>query len=277
MLKNNVIGLICLIFFLGSCKTSEKIVIGSVTNIPDVRLRKLLKDNQIKYDQLYLKKVGFTLDDGDQKRSFKGNFVIKKDSVIIVSIYALMGIELIRAQLTKDKVIIIDKHNKIVYNTNYSYFEDKFGVNITYGIFQSIISNQLFIYPDDGDFYDGLKKYKHETNKDSYSFKSIKDKRVTRISKRENTDLVFHEINIYPQIFKIFNVFLKDFGTGQTLKINYFNFKNYNKVLFPEDISINASQGNKIIDLSLKINYLDIDNGGSLHFKIPSSYQVKEI
>ncbi len=276
-MKNSIIWLILVLFLFNACKTSEKVVIGKVSNIPDVKLRKLLKDNEINYNQLYLKKVGFTLDDGDQKRSFKGSFVIKKDSVIIVSIYALMGIELIRAQLTKDSVIIVDKHNKFVYNTDYSYFENKFGVDITFDIIQSIISNQLFIYPDEGDFYDGLKKYKHDITKDFYAFKSIKGKRVNRIAKRDNSNIIYHEIDIYPELFKIFNVFLKDFGTGQSLKVKYDNFKNFNNILFPEDIVISATQGVKEINLSLKINYLDINDGGSLHFKIPTSYQNKDI
>ncbi len=277
MLKNSLLCLICLIFIFSSCKTSEKVVIGKVSNIPDVKLRKSLKDNELVYDQLYLKKVNFTLDDGEQKRSFKGSFVIKKDSVIIVSIYALMGIELIRAQLTSDSVLIVDKHNKIVYNTDYSYFEKKFGVDITYDIFESIISNQLFLYPDEGEYYEGLKKYKHNTTSEFYSFKSVKDKRISRIVKRDNTNLIFHEIDIYPEIFKIFNVFIKDFSTGQSLKVNYSNFKNFDKILFPEVIDISATQGIKTIKLTLEINYLDIDDGGSLHFKIPSSYQNKEI
>ncbi len=276
-LKSSFIWFLLVLLSVGGCKSVEKVVFGKVTNIPDVKLRKSLKDNELVYDQLYLKKVGFTLDDGNQNRSFKGSFVIKKDSVIVVSIYALMGIELIRAQLSKDSVIIVDKHNKFVYHTDYGYFDRRFGVNITFDIIQSILSNQLFLYPDEGNFYDGLKKYKHDTTEDYYAFKSLKGNRVNRIAKRDNSDAIYHEIDIYPELFKIFNVFLKDFGTGQSLKVSYDRFKKFDNILFPEDISISATQGIKEFKLNLKINYLDLDNGGSLHFKIPTSYQNKEI
>ncbi len=220
---------VCVAFFFLlfiSCKSTEKVVFGNVTSLSDVKLRKLLKDNELNFDKLYLKKVSFSINDGNENRSFKGSFVIKKDSVIIVSIYALMGIELVRAQLSHDQVIIIDKHSKQVFKTHYNYFSKKFGVDISFDILQSIISNSLFLYPSEEDFYDGLKKYKNHNEQDFYSFKSIRDKRINRIVKRENTSLVIHEIDIYPEIFKIFNVFIKDFGSGQSLKINYKILKN---------------------------------------------------
>ena len=269
------VGFIFFIFF--SCKSAENVVIGKVTSISDVKLRKQLKDHEINYDKLYIKKANFTFSDGNQKRSFKGSFVIKKDSVIIVSIYAPMGIEVVRTQLTNDSVLIVDKHNKQVFKTDYSYFSKGFGVDIGYDILQALISNQLFLYPSEVDFYDGLKKYKNHSESDSYSFKSIRDKRINRIVKRENTDLVIHEIKIHPDIYKIFDVFIKDFGSGQTLTVKYDDFKQFDKILFPESYEIEASQGIKKFQISLKINYLEINDGGSLHFKIPSSYQIKEI
>ena len=212
-----------------------------------------------------------------QKRSFKGSFVVQKDSQIVVSIYALMGIELVRAKLTKDEVIIIDKHNKKVFKTDYLYFKRNFGIELSFNVIQSLITNSLFLYPDEEDYYDGLKKYKHHIDTDYYSFKSIKDKRVNRLSKRSRNDLIIHEINIYPESFKIFNVFIKDWGTNQKLVITYDNFKDFSSIFFPEDISISASQGTSTVDVSLKVNYIEIDKGGSLHFKIPSSYEFKEL
>ncbi|MCW3785175.1 DUF4292 domain-containing protein [Plebeiibacterium sediminum] len=277
MLKNKWGWLVLIFLIIISCKTTEKVVIGNVTSISDVKLRKQLKDHEINYDQLYIKKANFTFNDGSQKRSFKGSFVIKKDSVIIVSIYAPMGIEVVRTQLTNDSVIIVDKHNKQVFKTDYSYFSKDFGVDISFDILQALISNQLFLYPSELDFYDGLKKYKNHVEQDFYSFKSIRDKRVNRIVKRDNANLVIHEISIHPDIYKIFNVFIKDFGSGQTLTVKYDDFKQFDKILFPETYEIEASQGIKKFQISLKINYLEINDGGSLHFKIPSSYQVKEI
>lgn len=170
MLLNRVICVVgCIILFV-SCKTTERITLGKVSNISDARLRNQLDANQVVYDKLYLKKVQFNYNDGRSKKSFKGSFVIEKDSQIIVSIYALMGIELVRAKFTKNEVVILDKHNKVAMFTNYNFFSTKYGLDLDFFALQSILSNSLFLYPSDGDYMDGLKKYKHHVEDDFYSF-----------------------------------------------------------------------------------------------------------
>ncbi len=276
MLRNSIGGVI-LLFLLFSCKSLETIKIGEVSKITDAKLRIKLHENEVEFNKLYLKKVQFTFNDGKVKKSFKGSFVIQKDSQIIVSIYALMGIELIRARLTKDSVIILDKHNKIALKTNYGYFENKYGINLDYNSIEAILSNSLFLYPSERDYYEGLKKYKHHIRDNHYSFNSLKDKKLGRLNKRSKNNIIVNEINIYPEVFRIFKVYIKDFAANQSININYNNFKKFDSFTFPSDINFSAIKGNLNLKVSLKINYLVVDDGGSLHFKIPSSYDVKEL
>ncbi|WP_044212013.1 DUF4292 domain-containing protein [Saccharicrinis fermentans] len=250
---------------------------GKVSNISDARLRNQLDANQVVYDKLYLKKVQFNYNDGRSKKSFKGSFVIEKDSQIIVSIYALMGIELVRAKFTKNEVVILDKHNKVAMFTNYNFFSTKYGLDLDFFALQSILSNSLFLYPSDGDYMDGLKKYKHHVEDDFYSFKSLKDKRLGRLSRRSNNNIILHEIDIYPDLYRIFNVYIKDFSTNQSVFIKYKDFKSFDDILFPERLEIKAAHGSQVFDVDLKINFLEINDGGSLHFKIPSSYTSKAL
>lgn len=277
MWKSRGIWLIIGVLLLSACKTTNTLDIGNVSNLSDVKLRNNLKDHELVYDKLYLKKASFSFDDGTQNKTFKGSIVIKKDSMIVISIVAMMGIELVRVKLTPDEVVIVDKYNKKVFLTSYNYFEEKYGINLDYRVLQSILSNSLFIYPSENDFYDDLKKYKHDIDTKSYSFKSIKDKRLNRINKRNSNDLILHEFSIYPDVYKIFNVFIKDFASNQTLIVDYDNFIEFNDVLFPEYINLKGTKANKVLKISLKVNYLDINNGGSLHFKIPDSYKVSNM
>jgi hypothetical protein len=277
MLKNNLLVTLCIIFCFVSCKSPKSLTFGDVTNITDIKLRKNLSDNELNFDKLYLKKVGFSVDTGNEKKSFKGSFVIQNDSLIIASIYALMGIELVRAKFTKDSVIVIDKHNKKVFHTNYEYFTYKFGIELDFSILQSILSNSLFIYPTENEPYSGLRKYKHYVNDNSYSFKSIKDKKFNRKAKKNKNNLIIHEVQILPEVFRISNVYLKDFGTNQTLNIDYQNFSQFDSILFPKVITLEGNRGINNIKITLKINYIEVNDGGSLHFKIPSTYKVSKI
>ncbi len=277
MWRSSVLYFFVVIILFSSCRVIKTADYGKVSNIPDVKLRKELKDNELYFEKLYLKKANFTFDNGIQSKSFKGSIVVLKDSMIILSIYALMGIELVRAKFTPSEVIILDKHNKKVFSTNYAYFSDKYGVDIDFRILQSILSNSLFLYPSETDYYDGLKKYKHDVNADSYIFKSFKDKRLNRINRRNSSDLVLHEFKIYPEIFRIFNIYVKDFGSDQTLEVDYKNFTKFDKILFPEYLEIKGRNAVNQLKISLKINYLELNDGGSLHFEIPSSYSISEI
>lgn len=272
ILKNSIIILIILLTY--SCKSSEVVTSGKVTNISDIKLRNLLLDNEVSYDKIYSKKASITFSNGNDKTSFKGSYVIKKDSVIIVSVIALMGIEVVRAQFTPDSVIILDKHNKKAIITDYDFFYSKFDIDIDYIMLQQILTQCSFIYPSDDDIISGLKKYKHDIFNDMYTFSTIKHRRLNRLNKKDKNDLFTHQIDIYPDLFKIKQHFIKDFGNNQTVTIQYDNLKKYSGVIFPEKININASKGSKVFNLSINTNYLDINNGGSLHFKIPSSYEV---
>lgn len=276
MLRNNIGYLILVMaIFLASCKTTETLTRGSVSNITDARLRNQLVENEIEYNKLYLKKVQFNYSDGSQKKSFKGSFVIEKDSQIIVSIFPLMGIELVRVRLTPSEVIIIDKHNKEVTSTNYEYFNKKFGIGLNYYAVQAILTNSVFLYPVELDNLEGLKKYKHYVEKDYYSFKSVKDTRFDRLVGKGKDDLIQHEMSIYPDAYRIFEVNIKDLLKNQSIQIDYADFRNFENIWFPEQITFVAIREDSKFEVELKINYLEINDGGSLYFKIPSGYKTK--
>ncbi|SMO58620.1 protein of unknown function [Saccharicrinis carchari] len=277
MWRNNIGLLFLITIALFSCKSSEMLTGGAATSITDARLRNQLILNELAYNKLYLKKIQFTLNEGDNKKSFRGSFVVQRDSQIVVSIFALMGIELVRARLTPTEVIILDKHSKVATKSNYAYFNKKFGVELDFYTIQAIISNSIFVYPSVEDKYDELKKYKHYIDKNSYVFKSLKENRLDRLMGRGKQDFILHEMYIYPDLFRIFNVYINDFSKQQSIDIRYSKFKNFGTTQFPEQIKFTAIQSDKKFMVDLNINYLEINDGGSLHFKIPSAYKIKSL
>ncbi len=276
MLKNKACFLfVVIVVFFASCKTPEILTKGTVSNISDARLRNQLIQNELDYKKLYLKKVQFSFSDGSQKKSFKGSFVIQKDTQIVVSIFPVMGIELIRVRLTPNEVVIIDKHNKVVTTTNYDYFNQKYDLSLNFYALQAILTNAVFLYPVEVDNYEGLKKYKHYVEKDYYSFKALKDNRFERFVGKGRGGVIQHEICIFPDVYRIFKINIKDLVKNQSINIDYSDFKSFGNALFPEHIIFVATQEENTFELDLKINYLELNDGGSLYFKIPSAYESK--
>lgn len=266
---------VTIIYLLVSCKTTETFTKGAVSNISDARLRNKLIENELEFSKLYLKKVQFNFSDGSQKKSFKGSFVIEKDSQIVVSIFPLMGIELVRVRLTPNEVVIIDKHNKLVTTTSYDYFNRKYGLSLNYYAIQAILTNAVFLYPVELNNYEGLKKYKHYIEKDYYSFKALKDNRFDRFVGRGKEGVIQHEMYIYPDVYRIFKVNITDLVKNQSINIDYSDFRMFGSVLFPEQINFIVDQQENKFEVGLEINYLEINDGGSLYFKIPSAYKTK--
>ena len=64
-----------------------------------------------------------------------------------------MGIELIKAKLSKNELIILDKKNvidkkeKVALRTDYTFFSKKYGVYLDFQAIQAILTNALFLYP----------------------------------------------------------------------------------------------------------------------------------
>ncbi len=272
LLKSSLFLLILLVGY--SCKSSEVLTSGNVTNISDIKLRNQLLQQALNYNKLYSKKASITFNDGNKKTSFKGSYVIQKDSIIIVSVIALMGIEVVRAQFTPDSVIILDKHNKKAILTNYSFFYDKFDMDIDFFMLQQILTNGPFVYPADDDLISDLKKYKHDIKDDYYTFSTVKHRRYNRLNKRQKNDVVTHQMAIYPDLFRIKDHYIKDFGNNRTVEIQYNSLKKFSSTIFPQFIKVDASQGSKQFNLDIETNYIEINDGGSLHFKVPSSYEI---
>src|ERR1044071_815229 len=70
-------------------------------------------------------KIDVDYEDADGKRyNVTGHLRMYKDSVIWISITAILGIEGLRAYITKDSVKVIDKQNKVYTARSVSYLQD---------------------------------------------------------------------------------------------------------------------------------------------------------
>ena len=99
--------------FASSCKTVKRAV--SFGERQDLSLSELVdsvKDRSVVFDELYLKRVFVDIKTDERSLAGRANILIKKDSVIIISVIPIMGIELYRIKLDKEGVYILDRLNK---------------------------------------------------------------------------------------------------------------------------------------------------------------------
>ncbi len=274
-MKYLIIAFLSLILFCTSCKSGKEFYKndGELKNISDNRLIKEIESNYSDCSTLFLKKFKAEFDLNGKSESFRGNLYLVKDSFIIVSV--LKGIEAFRIKLSKDKVEILDRIKR-EYNTgDYNILWKKFMLDMDFNTVQSIILNELYSYPIDVISNSSLKKYKHGIGDQVYTFKSIKDGRYARISRRDQfDDLMMHEFSILPEVFKISRSYIKDFGSNSSVNILYTNFSQTSKGLFANEVLIEGKRGFDTFTLNLVFSDIEFDGVGSIGFKVSSKYKT---
>ncbi len=259
-----------------SCKSVSVLSKKNKENLPYISNNELsdkLKENTLDFNKIYIKKASVDFVSGKDKRKFKVSFVILKDSVFIGSVFAPMGVEVIRFKLSENSVVILDKMHKKALFTDYSYISNKLGLPVNFLIIQAIVTNNLFFYPSGICDYSGVFDYKNYVDNLNYVLSSLSKRRYERISKSNNSKIVYQSISIIPDNWRISNVFIDDLISSRKININYSVFNSFSERLFPTKFKIKSKVESKDIVMGMKVNNVYFDKGGSLFFKIPKSYK----
>ena len=268
-----LLSILLIIITIFSCKSGNILIRKErkkeeLKNISDAKLVRYTEDNNLVYNTMFFKKFQADITINDKNKSFKGNLFIKKDSVIILSITPLMGIELFRIKFVQDSIFIIDRTKKNIDIVDYKYIWNKFFVDIDFNTIQNILLNQFYCYPASGIDEHCIKKFKHYLRNDLYVLQSIKSNKFSRYSRRNNfKELIYHEFDIAPDIFRISKSYIKDFESNMSLTINYKKFVVLNEFVFPSVISLDGSRDGNIFKINIKFNGIDIDGVSKLSFK----------
>ena len=268
-------------FFLLSCKSGNILIRKErkkeeLKNISDARLIKSTEENNIEFSTLFFKKFQADIIINGQHKAFKGNLFINNDSVIILSIIPLMGIELFRVKFVPDSIFILDRTKKNIDIVDYNYLWDKFFVDIDFNTIRNILLNQFYCYPS-SDLEDNcIKRYKHYLRNGLYTLQSIKKGRYTRYSRNNDfKEFIYHEFDIAPDIFRITKSYIKDFENNMALKLVYEEFVELDKYVFPSIISINGNRDGNVFSISIRFNGIEIDGVSKLSFKYNAEkYQI---
>ncbi len=273
-----------LIFLFFSCKSGSILVKkerrkGEIRNVSDAKLIKNTENNNIQFNTLLFKKFQAEININDNKKSFKANLYVIKDSVIIVSVLPVMGIEIFRIKFVKDSIFILDRAKKKIDIVSYNYLWNKFFVDIDFTSIQNILLNQFYCYPASSIEHNCIKKFKHYIRKNQYVLQSIKNGKYSRISKRNNYNkIIYHEFEIAPDIFKITKSYIRDFESNMALTLDYKEFVLLEDYIFPSVFSINSSKDGSIFSINIKFKDIELDEISKMSFKYNSDkYKIEHI
>ena len=214
------IYIIFVVLLFASCKTTKPLTISEKKANPVATLIAKVQQTQPQFNTANVNKMTLALEMGERKVNVSATCKIKKDSAIYVSIQPFMGIELFKAELTKDSLHVFDKMNNRYYALDYAYFSKRFGVNVDFNSLQALLFGQFFCIGSDTIVADNCTLT--EQNRIEYQHGNMLQS--TEIA-ADNT---------------IKQVSLKAKNSTYQLQTNYENYTKQDSVSFPQKITFLA-------------------------------------
>ena len=230
-----------------SCKTK---------NIQKTAIGGELYQNELEYNTFNVPKATFTLAQKQNSVNVNGSIRICKDSIIVLS-FQFLGMEVARAGITRQSLALVDRVNKRYFEADFDSLRVQTGLNINYNIFQSILTNSLFIYDKPG-----------QVPLSAFEEARIGDVLLLFV----DSGGVSHEFNVDEKKRVLSGRLLAD-GGSYFIGWNCQNFMPLeNGYLFPHLVKTIVPDGNGQNRMNIAYNKIELNKKLNFQFSIPASY-----
>lgn len=247
------ISIFLIAFALVSCKTVKTIskpTQKGVSPVAEVIAQVMKTEPQFKTANV--SKMAMAMEMGERKVNVSATCKIKKDSVLYLSIQPFLGIEMFRAEFTTDSLRVFDKMNRRYYVADYSYFRNRFGVDVDFHSLQSLLTAQFFCVGNKTIKADSCKLKPLTNGLNSIEFATKNMTQSTEISAQNLIQLVL----------------IKAIAKDYQMQTTYSDYSLQNGVNFPQTIALKI--GNQTTQASCDFSILRVEFNTDLKF-IPTS------
>ena len=272
------------IFFLFFAVLSLFSFAGAENELQDLYENKLMRNiaiNELYYCSIYAKRVDVILKNGKISNNLKVSFKIERDSFMQFSVNGPMGIELARVLLTPDSIKFVNIYQKKYFISDYTYFYDKYDIQLSYDCIQSILTNVFFNFEKCGDGNDRVRKFRLDRTDEGYELFTLEERAINRKIKKlykkksKNKDfmLVLQKTMVDPRIFRPKSMSIEDVEEKVGLEVDYLDFKEFYGRIFPGRIvlKIYSEQNNSSVEL--RFQKIEFDVPVESNLRISSKYK----
>ncbi len=257
---NSILLIGCLLFSIG-CRPKKVIVTTPPVTSQETATVKvdekpknlqLLKSKDLLFSTLSLKGKA-NLNVGGDENNVTMNIRIQKDKKIWVSVTGIAGIEGMRAVITPDSLLLLNRLEKTFTKKPFSYIYGFTNKQINFNLLQAIISGNTI-----SDFM---------TEKSAL----VQENGVWVLS-GTNGDLTFR--NVFNTLLKVDETTLNDPKSAQALKVNYGEYTTINNSLFPSTLKISSMSGAKSIKIDIEFVKIESNVPVEFPFSVPKNFKV---
>jgi len=243
-------------------------------NFGSKKLYKLVSKNYLDYNTLSIRS-GIKVEFNNKKYSLKGNFRIKKDSIIWLNLNHSSGISVLRAVLTPDSIKYLDKINKKYYAGTYEMTAKALKINLSFKSLQSLLTNELISISDNRKPIRVFSDYKSYIDSNMYILQNVNNRKIKKFYKKNKFNfLLLEKIHIRPCVFKIEKFEVEDLKTKKKLTIDYSDFTKIDSTLFPKKINFKVIEDSSITSINMKYSKIKVNPRNKYKFKVPKKYEI---
>ena len=263
-----ILFIILAIATLASCRSTRKIqtAIAKKDTVDTVVVTKIdtalliknalqaLDNNRIEF-KTFSAKIDVDYRGGDDKHyDVNATLRMYKDSLIWVSVNAVLGIEAMRMLINKDSVFLLDKLNKTYLTRSIDYLQEISGLPLTLPALQNLlVGNPVFV--------DSIVSYSNDNN--SIALLSIGKSFKNLLSINGNNNVLVNS--------KLDDL---DITRSRTANLSYDDYENKKNRNFSSKRRISVSEKNKL-DISLHFKQYEYNDDVNFPFSIPKNYKQK--
>lgn len=256
---NNFLILTVTLFAFG-CRPKKVIVITPPVSAEVVEIKEdkkvenleLLKSKDFLFTTLSLKGKANLDINGDQN-NVTLLIRIQKDKKIWLSVTAIAGIEVARAVITPDSILLRNNLEKTFAKKPFSYIYKFTNQQVNFSLLQAVLSGNTI--PDLTTINADL----------------AQENGVWVLSGRSK-DLIYR--SLFNTLLKVSETTLNDVKAAQAFKVVYGSYTPLNASIFPSSLKINSMAGTKQISVDLDFTKIEANVPLAFPFTVPKSYEL---
>ncbi len=256
-------------FVLQSCKTKRSIIKKPIKEYGEDYLLDKLIENQIDFDW-FNARASVTFINDKHKTDFRAQLRMQKDSVIWVSFFPALGLEVARLLITVDSIKFMNRLDRVYFEGDYQLLNTFLQTTIDFDMIQSLLIGNDF------SFYEN-KSFRASIDAMEYRLSTTGRTKLKRDLKQDETQSIFiQNIWLNPDNFKITRVNLREVGEeNKRLQAEYRHFVAADDKLFPSRISFDL-QADRKIWLEIDFSRMEFNATQSFPFRIPDRFSRLE-
>jgi hypothetical protein len=256
---------VLMVALLASCSATKSIKTShSIEGMTEKEFVEHVIDNAGGWHALTAK-MALSVDLGKGTTKVNGTLRIKKGEVIQMSIAPFLGIEVARAEISPDGILVIDRMNKRYVEVSFAEVEALAKADLDFHTLQALFLNELFL-PGKGDL----------TARDASSFKVEPEAEGVWLNVKRAKRFGYHFLTEAPEaLLKESYIGLN--GTPYGLRWKYEDFRSLGKKNFPTDMKLAFEGGKKPVKAAFALSRLSTDADWETRTEISPKYNKVEL